>query len=62
MSFKIILVPVGSPEASKSTLNAALLIAKRWNSHRNTSRAGRSARAGSLYRRRHGWIHDRGDH
>ncbi len=33
MSFKTILVPVGSPEASKSTLNAALLIAKRWNSH-----------------------------
>ena len=33
MSFKTILVPVSSPEASKSTLETALLVAKRWGSH-----------------------------
>lgn len=33
MSFKTILVPVSSPEASKSTLDTALLVAKRWKSH-----------------------------
>ena len=33
MSFKTILVPLSSPEASKSTLDTALLVAKRWNSH-----------------------------
>ena len=33
MSFKTILVPVSSPEASKSTLDTAFLVAKRWNSH-----------------------------
>jgi nucleotide-binding universal stress UspA family protein len=33
MSFKTILVPVSSPEASRSTLDTALLVAKRWQSH-----------------------------
>ncbi|PPR11975.1 MAG: hypothetical protein CFH41_00008 [Alphaproteobacteria bacterium MarineAlpha11_Bin1] len=33
MSFKTILVPISSPEASRSTLDAALLVAKRWGSH-----------------------------
>ena len=33
MSFKTILVPVSSPESSKSTLDTALLVAKRWKSH-----------------------------
>ena len=33
MSFKTILVPVSSPEASQSTLEAALLVAKLWKSH-----------------------------
>ena len=33
MSFKTILVPVSSPEASRSTLETALLVAKRWRSH-----------------------------
>jgi nucleotide-binding universal stress UspA family protein len=33
MSFKTILVPVSSPEASASTLTTALQVARRWNSH-----------------------------
>lgn len=33
MSFKTILVPVSSPEASASTLATALHVARRWNSH-----------------------------
>jgi nucleotide-binding universal stress UspA family protein len=33
MSFKTVLVPVSSPDASKSTLETALLVARRWNSH-----------------------------
>ena len=33
MSFKTILVPVSSPDASQSNLDAALLVAKHWNSH-----------------------------
>jgi nucleotide-binding universal stress UspA family protein len=33
MSFKTILVPVSSPEASQSTLDTALLVAKHWKSH-----------------------------
>ena len=33
MSFKTILVPASSAEASKSALDTALLVARRWNSH-----------------------------
>ena len=33
MSFKTILVPVSSPDASRSTLDTALDVAKRWGSH-----------------------------
>ena len=33
MSFKTILVPVSSPEASASTLTTALQVARRWHSH-----------------------------
>jgi nucleotide-binding universal stress UspA family protein len=33
MSFKTILVPVSSPDASRSTLEVALDVARRWNSH-----------------------------
>lgn len=33
MSFKTILVPVSSPDASRSTLDTALDVARRWNSH-----------------------------
>ena len=33
MSFKTILVPASSAEASKTALDTALLVARRWNSH-----------------------------